>query len=232
MSASPIAPGVYRVTAGAVGLFLIDVPEGVVVIDAGFPGNVDRIMSGIKSIGRIPTDVNDILITHYHNDHVGSLGPLADAARAKVWVPKGDATLIREGGRPPEMEHRGLLGVVVSRFTKMPDVSPHRVDEEVSGGDELPLAGGIQVIAAPGHTPGHVCYLWPQHGGVLFVGDAAANFLGKLDVMPIGEDFPTAEKSLVALGTHEFNSVGFGHGKSITSRASETWRRAAQKYAG
>jgi glyoxylase-like metal-dependent hydrolase (beta-lactamase superfamily II) len=230
MSATPIAPGAYRVNLNGVAVFLIDAPDGVTVVDSGRPGKVDRIMSGIRSIGKRPTDVNNVLITHYHNDHVGSLGELAESVRAKVWVPQGESSLIRDGGRPPELQHRSFLGALLSRAIKMVEQKPGPVDHEVSGGDELPIAGGIQVIDSPGHTVGHVSYLWSHQSGVLFAGDAASNIFGRLDVMPVCEDFARAEQSFIALGEHHFNSVGFGHGRAIISGAGDALRRAAHRY--
>jgi glyoxylase-like metal-dependent hydrolase (beta-lactamase superfamily II) len=230
MSATPIAPGAYRVNLGGVAVYLIDAADGVTVIDAGQPGKVERIMSGIRSIGKTPTDVNNVLVTHYHNDHVGSLAELAESVRAKVWVPEGDAPIIRDGGRPPDLEHRGFIGTLLSRTLKMQEQSANPVDHEVSGGDEIPVAGGIQVIDSPGHTGGHVSYLWPHQNGVLFAGDAAGNILGQLDVMPVCEDFETAQKSFVALGGHDFNAAGVGHGKPLVSGAGDAFRRAARRY--
>jgi glyoxylase-like metal-dependent hydrolase (beta-lactamase superfamily II) len=230
VSATPIAPGAYRVNLGGVAAFLIDASDGVTVIDAGHPGKVDRIMSGIRSIGKTPTDVNNVLVTHYHNDHVGSLAELAESVRAKVWVPQRDAPTIRDGGRPPDLDHRGFLGSMLSRVIKTQTQKPNPVDHEVSGGDEVSVAGGIQVIDSPGHTGGHVAYLWPYQSGVLFAGDAAANILGRLDVMPLCEDFAEAERSFIKLGEHDFNAAGFGHGRPLVSGASEAFRRAAAKY--
>jgi glyoxylase-like metal-dependent hydrolase (beta-lactamase superfamily II) len=231
VSASPIAPGAYRVNLGGVAVFLIDASDGVTVIDAGMPDKVERIMSGIRSIGRMPTDVNHVLITHYHNDHVGSLADLAESVRARVWAPRGDAEIIRDGGRAPSMEHRGVLGTMLSRVMRPVEQRPNPVDHEVSEGEEVPVAGGIRVLDSPGHTGGHVAYLWPHGDGVLFAGDAASNIFGRLDVMPVCEDFEVAERSFAALGGHDYNAAGFGHGKPIVSGAGDALRRAGRKYA-
>lgn len=231
MSATPIAPGAYRVNVGGVAVYLIDATDGVTLVDAGNPDKVERIMSGIRSIGRTPTDVNNILITHYHVDHVGSLAEVAESVRAKVWIPQGDAELIKQGGMAPPMESRGFTGAIASKMVKSGEQKPSPADHEVTGGDELPIAGGIRVIDAPGHTGGHVTYLWSLQGGVLFAGDAASNIMGRLDVMPLCEDFATAERSFCDLGSLEFNAAGFGHGRPILSGAGDAFRRASKRYA-
>jgi glyoxylase-like metal-dependent hydrolase (beta-lactamase superfamily II) len=228
MSATRIAPNIYRVGAGGVAAFLIDLGS-LCLIDTSHPGKDDRIMAAVRRMGKHPTDIKTILITHYHKDHVGGLATLAQATRAKVYAPKGDADLIRDGGTPPDMESRGLVGAVLSRVVKMSPYPPNPIHVEVSDGDELEPAGGIKVIHSPGHTPGHVSYLLPQHGGVLFAGDAASNIFGRLGPMPLNEDFPTAEHSFQALGRLDFEVAGFGHGMAIHHHAAGKFKAAAQR---
>jgi glyoxylase-like metal-dependent hydrolase (beta-lactamase superfamily II) len=228
MSATRIAPNVYRVGAGGVGAFLVD-DGSLCVIDSGLPGKEVRIMAAVRRLGKHPTDIKNILITHYHRDHVGGLATLAQATRAKVYAPKGDADLIRDGGTPPGMEARGFTGVILSKFIKMTPYPPNPVHFEVSDGDELEVAGGIKVVGSPGHTPGHVSYLLPQHGGVLFAGDAASNLLGRLGVMPLNEDFASAERSFEALSRLEFEVAGFGHGFSIQHNAGRRFKAAVER---
>lgn len=230
MSATRIAPNVYRVGAGGVGAFLID-DGSLCVIDSGLPGKEIRIMAAARRLGKMPTDIKNILITHYHKDHVGGLATLAQATRAKVYVPKGDANLIRDGGTPPDMESRGFPGTLLSRVIKMTESPPNPVHFEVSDGDELEPGGGIKVVYSPGHTSGHVSYLLPHHGGVLFAGDAASNLFGRLGVMPVNEDFPTAERSFQALARLDFEVAAFGHGLSIKHNAARRFKAAVERLA-
>lgn len=229
MSVKKVVEGIYRVFAGA-GVFIVD-GDRVAIIDTGLPQREDAILSAVRAIGRAPSDVDDILVTHYHPDHVGSLGPLTAATGAKVWAPRGDAALIREGGSPPPMEKKGVAGMLFARFAGSKTLPPHRVDEEIGDGDEIDVAGGIKVVGTPGHTPGHVVFLRPAAGGFLFLGDAAWN-MTKLDRMPVNEDFSLAEKSLGTIAELDFEAAGFGHGSSITGGAAQRFRRAAARYGG
>ncbi|MEA2499476.1 MAG: hypothetical protein QOH26_1881 [Actinomycetota bacterium] len=221
-----IAPGVYRLSVGGVGAFLLDDDGAVTVVDTGLPGNVDEIWGGLKTIGRSPKDVKNILVTHYHQDHIGCLAPLTQGTDATVYAPAGEAAFIRSGGMAPPLKSRGFLGAVLSRFLKMSEQPPNKVDEEVDDGDTLPIAGGIQVVGTKGHSVGHVAYLWPQHGGVLFPGDAAMTFLGKVRAMPIAEDFDGADRSFARLAGLDFAAAGFAHGAPIRSRAAARFRSA------
>jgi glyoxylase-like metal-dependent hydrolase (beta-lactamase superfamily II) len=230
MSVTRIAPNVYRVGAGGVAAFLID--DGPLsLIDTGQPGKDHKIMAAVRRMGRLPTDVKNILITHYHRDHVGGLATLAQATRAKVYAPAGDVELIRHGGTAPALESRGLIGTLLSRFVKMTPYPPNPVHFEVSDGDELEPAGGIRVIHCPGHTPGHVSYLLPQHGGILFAGDAASNIFGRLGPMPLNEDFAVAERSFRALARLDFEVAGFGHGLAIDHGAARRFKTAVERRA-
>jgi len=59
-----------------------------------------------------------------------------------------------------------------------------------------------------------LAFLWPQHGGVLIVGDAAANVV-RLGYPPVSEDLEEAKRSLAWLARLEFEVACFGHGKAI-----------------
>ena len=226
MSLKEIAPGIHHTNVGA-GVFII-VRDDVTIVDAGVPGKTDQVLAGLREVGRQPRDVKRILITHYHQDHVGGLSVLAETTGAKVYAPRNEAAFIRSGGTPPPVNKKGVLGAIVYRMASFNEQPGHPVHHEVSGGDEIDGAGGVRVVDTPGHSVGHVVYLLPNDG-VVFVGDAAAN-LTRLDAMPINEDFPTAEKSFRALAELDFEVAGIAHGRQITSNGSARFRKAARRY--
>ena len=102
------------------------------------------------------------------------------------------------------------------------DAAPVHV--EVAGGEEIPAGGGMRCIHTPGHTGGHMSYLW-QDGGVLFVGDAATNILRRLNVAPINEDDALARTSFAELAQLPFQVACFGHGSPIRRKAVDRFRR-------
>ena len=228
MSTKEIAPGVHEVNVGGAGAFLFEHGD-VTVIDTGLPGKVDVLLDAVRSIGRSASDVKHILITHYHLDHVGNLQTLTERTGARVYAPAGDAGLIRKGGPVPEMQARGALGIGMSKLLKKSELRAHQVHEVVSDGDKLSKVANLEVVGTPGHTPGHVCYLLPEHGGVLFVGDAAFNLLRRLTPPPVAEDFQAADKSFKALAERDFEAACLTHGPSIRSGASKKWAAAAKK---
>ncbi|MCA1706580.1 MAG: MBL fold metallo-hydrolase, partial [Actinobacteria bacterium] len=167
-------------------------------------------------------------VTHYHNDHIGGLARLAEATKATVFAPAGEAEVIRSGAPTPPKKIRGLSGQIFARLASAAPQTPAPVHEEVMGGDTL--ADGTQIIPTPGHTVDHVAYLMPIHGGTLFTGDAAVNLI-KPDITPVAEDFAGAEQAFVSLGKYDYEMVAFGHGRAFTSGGTQKMRAASRKYA-
>jgi glyoxylase-like metal-dependent hydrolase (beta-lactamase superfamily II) len=93
----------------------------------------------------------------------------------------------------------------------------------VGSGETIPVAGGSKAIGTPGHTVGHLVFLWEGDGGVLFVGDAAGNAKG-LGVSPIYEDVAHGLEDLRLLGDLNFDTACFAHGAPIVGGAAEEFR--------
>ncbi|MCR8657488.1 hypothetical protein [Paenibacillus endoradicis] len=97
------------------------------------------------------------------------------------------------------------------------------VDVKLYGGESIDAVGGINVIEIPGHSLGQLAFSLQQHGGIMFVADAASNIpaLG----WSIGhEDMTIAKQSLKKLANLEFKIACFGHGKPILIGASQKFR--------
>ena len=234
MAVEQIAPGVHAIGMGYVNAFLIAGDDGLTLVDSGLPGKKDPILSAVSRVGRQPADLMHVLITHHHIDHIGSLGDLMEATGAKSYVHPLDSPIVR-GDRPqPGPNPASLLGKfagpLLARFGPAPTTAP--VDIEVADGEELAIAGGIRALHTPGHTPGHLAFLLPRDGGLLFAGDAAANVI-RLG-MPIGmftADREQAKESIRKLAALEFEVACFGHGRVLKGEANLKFRRLAEKLA-
>lgn len=171
-------PNVYGLVDGPVNAYLLDAGEsGLVVIDAGLPGSIRRMIRLIREIGRTPQDVRHILITHADVDHVGSLKPLVEATGAAVYAGEQTASYIQSCQSPP---HISFPMIVVVRALNRLFRRSTPVDHIVKDNDLLDIAGGIRVLATPGHTPDHISYYW-EPKRVLLVGDLLDNE-GQLEV--------------------------------------------------
>ena len=148
----------------AVNAYLVHIGGRRVLVDAGtadcFGPGLGQVTANLQAAGVSPAQVDDVLLTHAHPDHLcGVLG--ADGARAfpnaTLWL---DDTELRywEG---PEAEARTppALRFVVgqARRALAPYQAAGRVRSFKPGDAGLPA--GIQALASPGHTPGHTSYL-------------------------------------------------------------------------
>jgi glyoxylase-like metal-dependent hydrolase (beta-lactamase superfamily II) len=177
-----LAPGVYLLGKLAPGAaYAVETPEGLVLIDSGLQADAAAVTEQLAALGLDVGRLRAVLLTHVHADHSLGAEHLRARTGAKVYAGRADCPPLREGG-PRE--------AFFSSF-HMPDVAAHptTVDVELVGGETLAFGSTrFAVIAAPGHTPGSVCYLLERPGlRALFTGDVV------LHLSPAGGD---------ALGTY------------------------------
>lgn len=229
MSLQPIAPGLYELRLGQVNAHLIDDQnDGLTLIDTGYPGSAGAILGAIRDLGRSPDDLRQIIVTHCHEDHAGSLAELQRLTPARCYMHPIDAAMTREGrSLRPLQRGPGFLNGLIFRLligrAKL-SIEPARVDQEIVDGEVLPIAGGLRVIHTPGHCAGQIALLWPRHGGVLFAADACASAFG-LAMSPAYEDLELGHRSLNRLAQEDFTIATFGHGKPFMAGAAAKFRR-------
>jgi glyoxylase-like metal-dependent hydrolase (beta-lactamase superfamily II) len=226
MPAKQIAPGLFELSLGVVNVFLLESDDGLALIDTGYPNSADRILSGVAELGRQPGDIRHIIVTHSHPDHIGSLAALQWATGARTYIHALDGPIARAGtGFRPITPSPGLVPFVMHRmFMRNPPVlEPAQIDQEVADGDVLPIAGGLKAIHTPGHSAGHLAFLWPR-GRLLIAGDACATMFG-LNLSIGYEDHQAGHRSLALLSGLDFEIACFGHGRTIQQGAAERFRK-------
>jgi glyoxylase-like metal-dependent hydrolase (beta-lactamase superfamily II) len=225
MSAKLVINGVYVVPMGMANAFLIESQDGLTLIDAGFPGKEAAVFGAIRGLGRSPDQLKHLIFTHGHPDHIGSAAAIMRKTGARTYMHPLDISMAESGGPfRPMRPAPGLLGQVLCRLFFNPNerMEPVAIEQPLTDGEILPIAGGIEVIHTPGHCAGHVALLWGP-GRMLFAGDVCTNLMGLGD--PVGfESLEEGRASQRKLSSLSFDAAGFGHGKSIARNASAQFR--------
>lgn len=191
--------------------------EGVTLVDAGLaaPG-LERAL-GWLGLGL--RDVVAVLLTHGHPDHAGGIARLRRAGGAtSVRVGAGDLATVRGQAPQPRSDPSTLGGRVFDRLPPPPGFGPYPPVPDATAlvdGDELDLAGGVRVVATPGHSPGHVALHLPAHDLVLG-GDAVFNIF-RLRPSPafVCSDVPRNRRSIATLADLAPGTLALAHGSAL-----------------
>ncbi|WP_055591389.1 MBL fold metallo-hydrolase [Peterkaempfera griseoplana] len=221
MDAVELVPGLYFLRFPVGHVYLWRDPDGLTLVDTGLPGSAGAIAEAVRGLGCRPEDVRRVVLTHFHEDHVGSAAAVAGWGGAEVCAHRADAPYIRgeAAGPPPVLEadwERELHRRVTAGLPAEPP-APVRVDRELADGDVLEFGGGARVVAVPGHTPGSLALHLPGPG-VLFTGDTVARapdgrvMRGVFNADPAG-----TEASFRRLAELAPEVVCFGHGEPLVS---------------
>jgi glyoxylase-like metal-dependent hydrolase (beta-lactamase superfamily II) len=176
------------------------------------PRTGDALIAAATAAG---APIRRIALTHGHGDHVGSVGELKDklGADVQVLLPELDARILAG-----EKVVEGKLTGSWPKVTWAPDV-------RLSPGDTV---GSLEVIASPGHSPGHVAFL-DTRDRTLIAGDVFTTF-GSTQVsnhyywrFPLAAmaTFDKAEdlRSAHALRALDPSLLVVGHGRAVPSPA-------------
>jgi len=223
---SRIADGVHRLGTSLVNFYLVEEDGRYTVVDAGLPGYFDQVPAALEQLGATLHDVEAVVLTHAHADHVGIAERLRTEAQARVYVHEADAQLARTAKAPAPTGlvrylWRPTTWRLFAHFAGNGLNQPRIADVKTfTDGDVLDVPGRLKAIATPGHTYGH-CAL--QSNGLLFTGDALCGtnpLTGRQgpQVMPSALNTSTEQAlaSLDRLAGVEAEQVLFGHGEPWT----------------
>ncbi len=166
-----IVPQIHLISSGFVNCYLIIEPTGLTLIDTGISRNTTNVLKYLAGLGKQPSDLKRILITHSDGDHVGALADLKSATGARIYTSSIEARAIAAAHPSRELKRQGLRMFLLMLIMPLIKVKPAQVDELLNDGQELPILGGLRVVNTPGHTPGHISFYVPA-AKILFCGDS------------------------------------------------------------
>ena len=181
-----------RVSLGFVSAYVLARQGEAVVVDTGVEGSESAIATSLAALELGWPEVGHVVVTHLHGDHQGSLPAVLTLAP--------DAT--------------GYAGPA-----DIPGISSPRDLVGVGDGDTV---FGLDIIATPGHTPGHLSVYDPI-GGLLVAGDALNGANGGVTGAnpQFTDDMNLANESIKKLAALTFETIVFGHGEPVVGDASQ-----------
>ena len=201
---------------GIVNCYLVEEEDGLTVVDTMLPGSAKAIVAAAERHGK---PVARILLTHAHQDHIGSLDALhAALPEAEVIIGERERRLLaKDKSLDPGEPVDKLRGSYTGAKT-----TPDRV---IAPGDAV---GSLEALAAPGHTPGQLAFLDPRDG-TLFCADAYSTLGGVATTSKTNWRFPlpalatwhrpAALETARALRALDPKRLAPGHGKVVEAPA-------------
>jgi glyoxylase-like metal-dependent hydrolase (beta-lactamase superfamily II) len=192
-----------RVNLGIVNAYVLIRGKEAAIVDTGTPNNASKIADVVRTASLGWDAVHHVILTHYHPDHIGSVGEVLGAA------PKATA-------------YAGAADI--------PQIKSARPIKAVGDNDEV---FGLRVIATPGHTPGHVCVFDPAGSLLILgdAMNNIGNNLGGPNHQ-YTTDMAQAHQSVKKLAKLTFQRAVFGHGEPIEKAASQAIAKLAGTLGG
>ncbi|WP_067397347.1 MBL fold metallo-hydrolase [Streptomyces sp. F-3] len=180
MNIQHIADGTYLVHGTSTNWVILTEGDAAALIDTGYPGDRQRLLDSLAAVGSSPEAVTAVLITHAHNDHLGSAEYLRAVHGTPVYlheaeVPHARREFLHQVGVREVLRNSWRPGVLpwavralrVGGTAHIPVAAPRPFPT----GGPLDLPGRPVPVHTPGHTRGHTVFHLPD-AGVVISGDA------------------------------------------------------------
>ena len=194
----------------------------LILIDTGFPGQIELFKNVAESIGINLNELTKIVITHHDIDHIGSLAEMKRTFKnAKILSSKIEADYINGNKESIRLE------MLRKNFDNLPEERKEfalrlqklsenleriSVDTEITEDCFLPNCNKIKIINTPGHLPGHISVYF-EETKTLITGDAIGLADGKLYINPQNTiDMPLAKLSIKKLLDYDITNIVCYHG--------------------
>lgn len=185
---------------------------GNILVDAGIRYDARRLIADLTGHSVIAH-----ALTHAHPDHQGASKAICETFKIPFWCSAPDRLAAETGQLCAQgVIPNNLIARLENQFLAGPG---HPVTRLLHEGDRL---GGFEVIATPGHSPGHLSF-WRETDRVLIVGDTVRNisFATLRQMLGLPPDMFTVNPaqnrdSARKLAALKPNLICFGHGRPLT----------------
>ena len=201
--------------------FLIDTGDGLLLVDTLFDPIPNIIADQIYRIGGTLSSLRTIVLTHAHRSHLGGLAALKRLSGATVYAHAWEKDIIAGERKAQAVSWWPQTPLATFHYQLGNNLGvtshpPCAVDQTVADGDHL---GPLEVIHAPGHSPGHLAFYLPEQR-VLFTGDAVVTSPRFVGGWPAFSLNPRQQaETLRRLTEYDVEVIAVGHGEPIRRQA-------------
>ena len=192
--------------------------EHRVLVDCGYPGFLPLLERASGNAGVPFREITAVVVTHHDYDHCGAMADIKGKYPGIVTMASPPDALVLEGKEKsvrlrqaqyvrsgPSESEKIRLNEIREGFESM---KPVHIDAVIEGGDVMPWCGGTEIIATPGHLPGHISMFLRREKTVV-TGDALVALGGRLRVPAERYSFDmeaakTSAKKLLSLDADRF----------------------------
>ncbi|MEV4351376.1 MBL fold metallo-hydrolase [Actinoplanes sp. NPDC049596] len=186
-----------RVSLSFVSAYLLIRGSEAAVVDLGTGGSENAIGDALTAAGSGWSSVKHVILTHYHQDHVGGLPGVEPQVKAKFYAGQDDVGSIVNATKPLE---------------------------PLDDGDEV---FGLRIVSTPGHTLGHVSVFEPSTGVLVAGDALRTSGGLQGSDPQYTADLDKAAASLKKLAALDVKAILPGHGEPLTVNAAEELRKLA-----
>jgi glyoxylase-like metal-dependent hydrolase (beta-lactamase superfamily II) len=237
-----VAEGVHRIEDAYTNWYLLEQDGRLTVVDTGVPTSWSSLHEALGRLGRQASDIEAVVLTHAHFDHVGFAEKARRELHVPVYVHENDAPLTRHPWRYDHERPRAYYFAtqvqalpIVAELTRNRAFWPPPIREVTRyEGGTLPVPGSPRVVFTPGHTLGHCALHLPERDAVI-AGDAVvtldpytARRGPRLVARAATADTARNLRSLDALAATQARTVLTGHGDPWTEGVEAAVARARQ----
>lgn len=207
----------------SVNAFLVNTGHSLVLVDSGaascFGSHLGSVLSNLKASGYKPEQVNTILLTHLHPDHVCGISKngIANFPNATVYVSSTEANYWlnpEQIKKLPKAQQAGYLATVEKIKQAIAPYQAKQRFKTYKLGDQIQ---GFNVISTPGHTPGHFSYeLKSANETIVFIGDIVHSHTIQFDHPATAIGYDVDPKQAVATRLKQFAEYA-KHGETIAA---------------